>query len=107
MRRCETSFTRAGRTCPVSTAVSTRVAMGCLRLDDDHLGELPANEHAARVVLGDVLRRHVGLAAALVLVDHLAPGPHAHPELYGLDEGEFHPGVQARVDDVLAVAQVE
>src|SRR6266850_3210081 len=62
MRRCETSFTSGERACPTAIPVSTRVAMGRLRLGDDHLGELPAHEHPARVVLGDVLGHHVGLA---------------------------------------------
>src|SRR5882672_10142736 len=106
MRRCETSFTSGERACPTAIPVSTRVAMGRLRLGDDHLGELPADQHPARVVLGDILGHHVGLAPALVLVDHLAPCAHPHPEPDRLDEAEFHPRVQPRVHEVLAVPEV-
>src|SRR5258705_7428144 len=107
IRRWETSFAREGRTCPTVVSVSTRVAMRRLRLGDDHLCELPAHEHAAGLVLGDVLGHHVGLAAALVVVDDLASGAHAHAELDRLHETELHPGVEARVHEVLAVPQMQ
>src|SRR5438034_478774 len=81
--------------------------MARLRLGDDHLGELPAHEHATALVLGDVLRHHVGLAPTLVLVDDLAARAHAHAQPDGLDEVEFHPRVQPRVHDVPAVPQVQ
>src|SRR5437899_928267 len=81
--------------------------MARLRLGDDHLGELPTHEHATALVLGDVLRHHVGLAPTLVLVDDLAARAHAHAQPDGLDEVEFHPRVQPRVHDVPAVPQVQ
>src|SRR5580765_4610633 len=107
IRRWETSFAREGRTCPTAVSVSTRVAMGRLRLGDDHLGELPAHEHAAGLVLSDVLGHHVGFAPTLELVDRLAARAAAHPEPDGLQEVELHPGVQPGVHDVLAVPQVQ
>src|SRR5262245_27070602 len=103
MRRCATSFTSGVSARPTAISFSTCVAMGRLRLGDDHLRELPAHEHPARVVLGNVLGHHVGLAPALVLVDHLASGAHAHPELDRLYEAELHSSVEAGVHDVLAV----
>src|SRR5215831_11467212 len=107
IRRWEISLTSEGSVWPTVMASSTRVAMGHLRLGNDHLGELAADEHAPHLVLGDVLGHHERLAAPLVLLDDLAAGAHAHARADGLQEAELHLGVEPGVHDVLAVTQVE
>src|SRR2546430_16550618 len=72
---------------------------------DEHLGELPADERRARLVLGDVLGDHVLLAAPHVLVDHAPTRAHAHADADRLEGIELHLGVQAGMPDMSDVAQ--
>src|SRR4029453_12814990 len=102
--RCDISFTSDGSSCPTASASATGMASA---LRDQHVGELPAHERRALLVLGDELGDHVLPPAALVLVDHGAARAHAHAGPHRLEEVELHLGVEPRVHDVLAVTQVE
>src|SRR5690242_1396565 len=72
---------------------------------NQHLGELPADQRGARLVLGDELRDHVLLAPALVLVDDTAARADARADADRLEELELHLGVQPRMHRVAAVPQ--
>src|SRR5438128_11474843 len=102
MCRCVSSFSSDGSAWP--TASACVMAIGGSG-GDEHLGELPADERRARLVLGDVLGDHVLLAAPHVLVDHAPTPAHAHADADRLAELELRLGVQAGMHDVAAAAQ--
>src|SRR5262245_16449350 len=75
------------------------------RRGKNHLGELPAHENgAALLVAGLELRHHVVPVAPLVLVDDPAARAHAHAGAQRLDELELYLRMQPRGDDVAGMA---
>src|SRR5256884_9775572 len=97
--RCEISLSSDGSFSPM-IAMAASVA-------EQHLGEPPADQHGALLVRRRELRDHVGLAAALVLVDDPAARAHAHAGTDRLEKLELHLRRQARVHDVAAVPETE
>src|SRR5882762_10013980 len=97
--RCEISLSSDGSFSPM-VVMAASVA-------EQHLGEPPADQHGALLVRRRELRDHVGLAAALILVDDPAARAHAHAATDRLEELELHLRVQSRVHDVAAVPETE
>src|SRR5256885_4032989 len=97
--RCEISLSSDGSFSPM-VAMAASVA-------EQHLGEPPADQHGALLVRRRELRDHVGLAAALVLVDDPAARADAHAGTDRLEELELHLRVQARAHDVAAVPETD